>query len=176
MPERTFLNTADVSAGFPHWGAIWAGTFTFVAIWSVFGLLGAAIFASLANPNPANAVTSIGVGIGIWAVILTIIAMFFAGRTTERLAGRTGAVMTGTVTYGLSVTAALVIAVLMGVVSSALVTTSGLTHLAGAFVGIAWIGFVALLLGWLASVGGAASIVQRKAVEAPADQERRAAA
>jgi hypothetical protein len=39
------------------WGAIWAGVFTFIAVWSVFGLLGEAIFASTANPNAAHPVT-----------------------------------------------------------------------------------------------------------------------
>ena len=31
------------------WGAIWAGVFTFIAIWSVFGFLGMAVFASAAG-------------------------------------------------------------------------------------------------------------------------------
>ena len=179
MPERTFASNVDAPVGFPNWSAIWAGMFTFIAIWSVFGLLGAAIFASVANPNAANPITSMGVGIGIWAVILTIVAMFFAGRTTGRLGGRTNAIMSGTVTYGLSVTAALVIAILGGLGLGALATTSGLTHsgyFAGALAGLGWTGFVALFLGWIAAIGGAWSVGQRRSAEALAEQARRAAA
>src|SRR5690348_15614621 len=69
------------------WGAIWAGLFAFVAIWSVFGLLGEAIFASAANPNSANPVSGMSVGMGVWSVILTIIAMYVGGRVTGALAG-----------------------------------------------------------------------------------------
>lgn len=43
LPARLTSGTA--------WGAIWAGMFSFIAIWSVFGILGEAIFASSANPN-----------------------------------------------------------------------------------------------------------------------------
>ena len=59
------------------WGAIWAGVFAFIRIWSVFGLLGAAIFASAANPQAAQPVTGMGWGMGIWAIVLTIIAIVF---------------------------------------------------------------------------------------------------
>ena len=38
----------------PHWGAIWAGMFTFVAIWSVFITLGAGIFATSASSAPGG--------------------------------------------------------------------------------------------------------------------------
>lgn len=64
------------------WGAIWAGVFTFIAIWSVFGLLGMAIFASAANPNAQNPVTGMSAGMGIWAVVLTFIAMYVGGLET----------------------------------------------------------------------------------------------
>jgi hypothetical protein len=175
MPERIFPGNADVSAGFPNWGAIWAGTFSFIAIWSVFGFLGAAIFASVANPNVPSPLAGIGVGMGIWAVVLTIIAMFVAGRTTGRLAGRTDPIMNGTVTFGLSITSALIVAIVAELALGTLVTRVAGTHLLGTFVGLGWIGFVALFLGWLAAIGGAFSAAQRRAAESPAEQARRAA-
>src|SRR5689334_10503495 len=92
------------------WGAIWAGVFTFVAIWSVFGMLGEAIFASAANPNAAQPVTGMNVGMGIWAIILTIIAMYIGGKVTGRLANvaeKGSAMMYGMTMFGLAVVATL---------------------------------------------------------------------
>lgn len=63
-----------------NWGAIWAGVFTFLAIWSVFGALCLAIFAKFASLN---------IALSVWGIILAIIAMFVAGRTTGQLAGIT---------------------------------------------------------------------------------------
>lgn len=82
---------ATMVGTFPRvdWGAIWAGVFVFVGIWSVFGLLGMAIFASAANANTQNPVMGMSVGMGIWAVVLTIVAMYVAGRETGRLAAVT---------------------------------------------------------------------------------------
>ena len=92
----------------PNWGAIWAGVFTFFAIWCVFGLLGISIFAN------RNATTET-VGMGIWAVILTIIAMYVAGRATGHLArignSRDGLIH-GVVMFGLTVVGALAITML----------------------------------------------------------------
>src|ERR1051326_7960286 len=94
------------------WGAIWAGVFTFYAIWAVFGMLGAAIFASAANPNAANPLTGMSVGIGFWASILSIVAMYVAGRETGYLAAVTkphDGLIHGMAMFGLSAIAAVVI-------------------------------------------------------------------
>ncbi len=90
------------------WGAIWAGVFTFVAIWSVFGLLGLAIFASLGNPDVANRLMGMSLGMDIWAIVLTIIARYVAGRETGRLAAvgnRHDGLIHGMIMFGLSVIA-----------------------------------------------------------------------
>ena len=73
------------------WGAIWAGLFTFTAIWSIFGLLGLAIFAGTEAPAGAVAGAGMGLSLGmdIWIVVLTIIAMYVAGRETGHLAAVT---------------------------------------------------------------------------------------
>lgn len=148
----------------PNWGAIWAGVFTFIAIWSVFGLLGMAIFASAANPNAPQPVSGMGLGISIWTVILTIIAMYVAGRVTGHLAGiansREG-VTHGMIMFGLAVTAAVAIAAFAGGAAtgnSTLAATGPHSPYAlTLFAGMGWAGFVSLLLGWLAAMGGAST-------------------
>ena len=60
------------------WTAIWGGVLTFLAIWAVFETLATAIFV---NNGPGNAHVNL-IGLGIWSVILSIIAMFAAGRIT----------------------------------------------------------------------------------------------
>jgi len=172
MADLAYRNDAvGVVRGRTDWGAIWGGVFTFVAIWSVFGALGLAIFASTANPNAAAPVMSMNVGLGIWIIVLTIIAMYVAGRETGRLAGvsnRHDGLIHGMIMFGLSVVAAVVLTVLGGA------TLSGGTGVAGnatnpyilkVFADIGWIGFVALFLGWLAAMGGASSGVAHKELE-----------
>lgn len=139
----------------PNWGAIWSGMFSFIAIWAVFGALGAAIFATAATPNTPHA--GISVGMTIWGVILSIIAMFVAGRITGQLAGRQNSVrMHAIVMFGLSVTAALVILVLGGnAFGSTNLTGTGQGYIIGLFTDMGWPLFIALFLGWLAAMGGA---------------------
>lgn len=87
------------------WGAIWAGVFVFIGIWSVFGLLGMAIFASAANANAAQPVTGMGVGEAIWGIILTAIAMYVAERETGHLArqeSRQDGLIHGLIMFGLA--------------------------------------------------------------------------
>jgi hypothetical protein len=144
----------------PNWGAIWGGVFTFIAIWSVFGSLGLVIFASAAGPGQTT--TGINVGMSIWAVVLTIIAMFAAGRVTGRLAGvmnsRDGA-LHGVIMFGLAVTAALVLVVVGG---NAFGPTeiNGTVHSAYVleiFADLGWALFASLFLGMFAALGGAAT-------------------
>ena len=166
----------------PNWGAIWAGAFTFFAIWSVFGVLGMAIFASAANPNSANPVSGMRAGIGVWTVVLTIIAMFVAGRVTGRLAGianwRDG--MThGMIMFGLTVIGTLVLLSQGAVIMAAAPTgAEGGVHsayLLTVFGDIGWAGFAALLLGWLAALGGASSGARPAGSQTPVQGARRAA-
>lgn len=144
------------------WGAIWAGMFAFVAIWSVFGLLGEAIFASAANPNAAAPVSGMSVGMGVWSVILTIIAMYVGGRVTGALAGvatRNEGMMYVMAMFGLSVIATIVIVVLGGAALSGGTGVAADAHspyMLTVFSDIGWIGFISLFLGWLAALGGAA--------------------
>lgn len=170
-------NAVTVVRGRTDWGAVWAGVFTFVAIWSVFGALGLAIFASAANPNAAAPVLNMGVGMGIWAIVLTIIAMYVAGRETGRLAGvanRHDGLIHGMIMFGLSVVAATILTILGGNTLSGGTGVAGTAHssyILAVFADIGWIGFVALFLGWLAAMGGASLGVAHK-VEHPATGAR----
>jgi hypothetical protein len=159
-------NVVATSYEGPRWSAVWAGTFAFIAIWSVFGLLGEAIFASAASPNSANTVGSgIGWGMGIWSIILTMIAMYVAGRVTAEFSGvttRHDAMLAGMTMFGLSVTSTIVLVVLAG---SALAGGTGVANagkgaVIGTLTGLGWAGFVSLFLGWLCAMWGASSGVR----------------
>lgn len=143
------------------WGAIWAGVFTFVAIWTVFGTLGAAIFASSANPNVARPVLGMSVGIGIWAIVLTIIAMYVAGRETSHLAAvsnRHDGLLHGMVMFGLSVIAAIIVAAIGGsAFNGSTQSVSATPYVFTLAAGLGWVGFASLFLGWLAALWGASS-------------------
>jgi hypothetical protein len=170
MTDLAYRNEGLVySRARTDWGAIWAGVFCFVAIWSVFGLLGEAIFASASNPASSNPVTGMSVGMSIWRIILTIIAMYVAGRETGRLAGvasRHDGLVHGMIMFGLSVVSTVVILVLAGATLSGgagITTTSAHSPYAlTIFADLGWAGFVALLLGWLAAMGGASTGVTQK--------------
>jgi hypothetical protein len=149
------------------WGAIWAGVFAFIAIWSVFGTLGAAIFASAANPGAARPITGMGWGMSIWAIVLTIIAMYVGGRVTGSLttiANRREGVVHGLAMFGLSVAAVLVIVVLAGNGISSTSTEAAVhsPYLLDVTSGLGWAGFLSLFFGWLAAMGGASSGAQQK--------------
>jgi hypothetical protein len=148
--------------GRPNWGAIWAGVFTFIAIWSVFGALGLGIFASSASPNAAAPVSGMSVGMAIWSIVLTIIAMFVAGRTTGGLANTTNpreGMTHGMVMFGLAVTSALLILVIGGNAFGNTEVSGGVhsAYVLNMFSYLGWTLFVALFLGWLAALGGAST-------------------
>jgi hypothetical protein len=155
--------------------------FTFVGIWSVFGLLGAAIFATSANPAAVHPITGMGVGMSIWAIVLTIVAMYVAGLETGKMAAVTNrhdGWVHGMAMFGLSVVAALVILVLGA--SSAETGMNASAHnpyFLDVISGLGWAGFLSLFLGWLAAMGGASqSARQKTVVEKKAQPIRDAAA
>lgn len=128
----------------------------------IFGALGFAIFAGATPAGTGHAGGGTSVGMGIWVVILTIIAMWVAGQQTGKLAaldGRFEAAAHGMVMFGLSVAAIILLTMSGGMLFSnggsafhdtTLITSSG------------WVGFFALFLGWLAAMSGAASGVRPK--------------
>ena len=144
------------------WPAIFAGTFVFLAIEVTFGVLGTAIFASAANPASTHPVSGMSAGIGIWLVILSIIALYFGGRAAAALSGATDShtgMYHGLVMFGVSVFTSVVIgAMVLGTTTLAPATRAA--NAAGPatvsdYVATAgyWL-FVALLLGMIAAAMG----------------------
>ena len=183
--DVAYRGTTNVAVRSTDWGAIWAGVFSFMAIWSVFGALGLAIFASNASLNAAQPVAGQGWGIGIWSIVLTIIAMYVAGRETGRLAGvdtRHDGMIHGLVMFGLSVVGALVLVSIGGSALSGGTGVNGGVHsgyVLSVASGLGWAGFVSLFFGWLAAMIGASSGVGHKNIASRVreiDREMRPAA
>ncbi len=153
-----------ISRSRTDWGAIWGGVFTFAAIWSVFGFLGYAIFASAEGPQTATA-TGINLGMSIWAIVLTIIAMYVAGLETGRLAAvsnRHDGLVHGIIMFGLSAVAAFLVVVLGQSAMTGMapaVRNSVFTNMSA---GLGWVLFLSLFLGWLAAMGGASTGATRR--------------
>jgi hypothetical protein len=134
------------------WGAIFGGTFVYLAIMATFGALGGAIFAR------ARSVT----GMAVWMTILGIIALYFAGRASATLANvhdRNTGMYHGLIAFGLSVFASiLVLALVFGSTVGGTATTGAALN-RGDIVSVAsrgrWGLFIALFLGMIgAAVGG----------------------
>ncbi len=141
------------------WGAIFGGTFVYLAIMATFGALAGAIFASAGNAT----------GMIVWMTILGIISMYFAGRAAGHLANvpdRNTGMYHGLITFGMSVFATiLVLALAYG-------STLGGTVKATAtlnrwdIIGVAsnggWGLFVSLFLGFCAAILGGAHVVPKQ--------------
>jgi hypothetical protein len=169
MADLAYRNDdVTVMRGRTNWPAIWTGVFTFMAIWLVFGALGVAIFAS-ASPAATYSLASMGVGIGIWTIVLTVIAMYVAGLETARLAAindRHDSLIHGMAIFGLSAVAVIILAVLakagFATVGSA-APGSQISASLGVSADLGWASFASLFLGWLAALLGAASAAPHKA-------------
>jgi hypothetical protein len=137
-----------VNRGF-SWSGIFAGAFLFLAIESTFGVLGAAIF-GLPLVGTRNSV-----GIGIWMVILSIIALYFAGKLASKVSGATTRNMgmyDGLVTFGMSVLACFMI-VAMFLRSSAGGSAISIRLSDSTIAGGYWL-FVALILAMISAASG----------------------
>jgi hypothetical protein len=161
-------------AGSTNWSAVWSGLFTFVGIWSVFELLGLAVF-------PAASVGS-KVGLGIWSVVLMAIAMFIAGRQTGssiRLSGHFDGVRHGMIMFGLSLMA-MVVLMMTGTIlltDFPLINASARSSdFVNVFTRSDWVPFAALFLGWLGAIIGASSSPRPETEPRSAVSEMRPAA
>lgn len=144
------------------WSSIFAGTFVFLAIEITFGVLGVAIFASATNPASANPVgAGISLGLGVWMLVLTIIALHFAGRVASSLstvADRASGMWQGLVTYGLCLFTTLLIASMSIVSTASAATATNPTegYIVHAITTGGWWLFFILVCGMIAAgVGGA---------------------
>jgi membrane-associated HD superfamily phosphohydrolase len=147
------------------WPSIFAGTFVFLAIEVTFGVLGTAIFASAINPASANPVgAGISFGLGIWMLVLSIIALHFAGRVSSSLSGlddRGTGMWQGLITFGMCIFTSLLIAS-MSVVSASSATPNASPsegYVVHAITTGGWWLFFTLLFGMIAAgIGGAHAI------------------
>ena len=159
------------------WPAIFGGTFVFLAIEVTFGVLGTAIFASAANPASAHPVSGMSADIGIWLVILSIIALYFGGRAAASLSGARDshlAMYHGLVTFGVSVFTAVVIgALVLGTTTmapAARAANAGPATVADYVATAGYWLFVALLLGMIAAAMGGSQGRNKESRELHADE------
>jgi cytochrome b561 len=142
------------------WSGIFAGTFLFLAIEATFGILGAAVFATVTNPSSVNPVGhGISTGVGIWTVVLSIIALYCAGKLAGRLSGastRNLGMHAGLVTFGMSIFTSLLLAgmVLESTVGGVTSIGSNTTRLVDILTTGGYWMFVALILGMIAAGWG----------------------
>ena len=172
--DLSALRTSAIS-----WGSIFAGCFMFLAIEVTFGLLGLAIFASAANPNAAHPVGGMSTGMGIWTIILSIIALYFAGKTAGRLSNATDrniGMYHGLVTFGMSIfTTVLIAALTLGstVGGTGTLTRFNNNTMASAIAtGGWWIFFACLLAMIAAGIGGSHGVRRDIAPVATVDRDR----
>jgi len=100
------------------WGAIFGGTFLYLAIMATFGSLGAAIFAGVGSSE----------GIKIWMTILAIISLYFAGHVAGRLSGaadRNVGMWNGLITFGMCFASVLVLGIALATASPYVVGAAG---------------------------------------------------
>src|SRR5512146_1532136 len=157
-------NMPLTSSNRASWSAIFAGTFVFLAISITFLALGIAIFGGSASTPTSGTMAT---GISIWQGIVTLFALYFAGRAAGRLCGtgnRNIALYHGLVTFGMCIFAALLTAVLIlapaeianaGNASVSLLTVRHLFTEGGYAL------FAALFVGGFLAAAGAASEAQR---------------
>ncbi len=160
------------------WASIFAGTFVYLAIEVTFGLLGAAIFASASAPRQAAPMHGgVGWGLGIWMVVLSIIASYFGAKTAGRLSNAVDSnrgMYQGLVVFGMAIFTTILVTALSigsvvnnGTLNPARYSATSVADIVA--VGGYWL-FVALVLSMIASAIGGAHGAKTKA---PVIGERR---
>lgn len=167
------------------WSGIFAGTFLFLAIEATFGALAVAIFARMHPVLAAPGVGGVGIGEGIWMIILSIIAMYFAGNLAAKLSGsttRNSGMYAGLVTFGMVIFSMIMIAemALGSPIGGAGAGFGATAHLTNALVANGWYFFVALILsmvsaGWGGIHGSKPGVrTQQPPLERPAEPKKAA--
>ena len=161
------------------WGAVFAGAFVALAINFLLGVLGLAIGATTIDPATGDTPSreALGVGAGIWWLVIGVVALFAGGFAAGRLAGlrrRWEGPMHGVVTWAVWASlASLVIGPVLGrMVPPMLVGTPELAEAhAGALAMMAWWSFFYFLLAGIAAGAGgmlgAASLRQQAGEPSP---------
>jgi hypothetical protein len=149
------------------WGAIWAGTFAYFAIWFVFGTLGLAVFTSAGYTGTW--------GYGVWGIILNVIAFYVAGHTC----GSNASVVTrsqgrrhGLYMFGLANVGAILLIVLGSAFVGALAAGNQHVNNGWNYVGYTWPVWIALFLGFGAALMAASKGVESSKRELGRTEER----
>jgi hypothetical protein len=69
------------------WPAVFAGTIISLGIWLLLHVLGLGAGLTAINPEDFRSLRGVGVGTGIWSLIVPIIAMFVGGFAAAKVAG-----------------------------------------------------------------------------------------
>ena len=159
------------------WGAIFGGTFVYIAVMSTFGLmLSSAIFSS-------SGWTSLG--FTIWNAIVAIISLYIAGRATSHLArvtDRSIGMWHGLITFGMSfIATVLVLGIALATAAPFSRAAAGNTNVAGNLISVAsgggWVLWCGMFLGFIAAaIGGSQAAAENttitRAVEPPSELRR----
>lgn len=163
--------------GTTHWGAIFGGTFVYIAVMSTFGLmLASAIFASAGWSS---------LGFVIWNAVVAIISLYIAGRATGHLAAVTDkniGMWHGLITFGMSFLASVIV---LGIVfltaapySSAPGAATGSSNavLGRDLISVAstggWALWCAMIFGFIAAAMGGSQGARENVIERPAEVEQ----
>jgi hypothetical protein len=119
------------------WGAIFAGFFVALTLHFVLALLGAAIGLAAWDPDSPGGIGGgeVAAGLGIWAALSALVALFIGGATTGRLAGilrRSDGMLHGVVLWAVTT-----VAILWLVASGVGMVLGGAFRVAGAATGVA---------------------------------------
>ncbi|HWO13057.1 MAG TPA: hypothetical protein VNN80_26335 [Polyangiaceae bacterium] len=106
------------------WGAVLAGASISLGLWLLLHLLGLGAGLTAIDPDDLGSLRGVGLGTGIWSLIVPLVAMFLGGVATAKVAGpitRTAGAIHGAVLWSLANLAAtlLVMSVVSAVVGGA---------------------------------------------------------
>lgn len=171
----TSIGARDLGPGTTHWGAIFGGTFIYIAVMSTFGLmLASAIFASAGWSS---------LGFMIWNAVVAIISLYIAGRATSHLAAVADkgiGMWHGLITFGMSFLASVIV---LGIVfltaapySGAVGTGTSNATLGRDLISVAstggWALWCAMILGFIAAAMGGSQGARENVIGSPAEVEQ----
>ena len=86
------------------WGAVLAGATISLGMWMLLHVLGLGTGLTAIDPDDPNSLEAIGMGTGIWSLIVPLVALFLGGLATAKVAGpitRLGGAIHGAVLWAL---------------------------------------------------------------------------
>lgn len=105
--ERVVLTAERSHVASPiGWSSIFAATVIVLGVWLALHLFGVGVGLIAIDPNDLGSLRGVGIGVGIWSVIVPIIALFIGGLVAGRVAptiNTLNAVIHGAVVWALSI-------------------------------------------------------------------------